>query len=295
MSENQDKGLHKSIINWFPGHMAKALRQMKEKMNLVDIILELVDSRAPLATTNPILQEYQKKKCYLKIFTKIDLADDQLTQEWKQEMEKKQIPALFVNLAKKESISMILTKIKEITAPLVQKDIQRGLKPKTIRAMIVGIPNVGKSTLINALSKRKSAGVANKPGFTKAQQWIHCKDLDLLDTPGVLWPKLKENQNGIKLALLGSIKEEILPTHDLVKIAIAFLAKNYKTMWENHYQIAYHSNVETYLETFATKRGHLFQKDQLDYNRSEKAILNDLKNGIIGKITLERCNDDGWF
>ena len=126
-------------------------------------------------------------------------------------------------------------------------------------------------------------------------QWIHCKDLDLLDTPGVLWPNLKENQNGIKLALLGSIKEEILPTHDLVKIAIAFLAKNYKTMWENHYQIAYHGDVETYLETFATKRGHLFQKDQLDYNRSEKAILNDFKNGIIGKITLERCNDDGWF
>ncbi len=295
MSENNDKGLHKSVINWFPGHMAKALRQMKEKMNLVDIILELVDSRAPLATTNPILQEYQQKKYFLKIFTKIDLADDKCTNEWKKEMERKQIPALFVDLSKKDSIPLILNKIKEITYPLILKDQKRGLKPKTIRAMIVGIPNVGKSTLINALAKRKSAGVANRPGFTKAQQWIHCKDLDLLDTPGVLWPNLKENQNGVKLALLGSIKEEILPSFELVKVALFFLAKHYRVQLEEHYAIPFEEDVEDFLEKLALKRGYLFQNDKKDYKRSENTILNDLKNGIIGKITLERCHDDGWF
>lgn len=290
-----NESLHKTSINWFPGHMAKAIKQIKEKINLVDILIELVDSRAPLATKNPIIQELIKGKLYLKIFTKIDLADEKLTKEWKMEMERQNIPSLFLDLSKNESYNKVLSAIKEISKPLIEKDIKRGLKPKLIRAMVIGIPNVGKSTFINSMAKRKSAGVGNRPGFTKAQQWIHCKDLDLLDTPGILWPDLKDNNNGVKLALIGSIKEEILPSYDLAKIAIEFLAKNYTNELLMRYQIPFNGNFNEYLDEFALKRGHLFQKEQKDYKRSEKAILNDFKNGIIGKITLERCDDNGWF
>lgn len=282
-------------VNWFPGHMAKALKQIKEKINLVDIVIELIDSRAPLATTNPLLKEIIANKFYLKIFTKIDLADDALTSEWKQYMEKNNIPALFVNLSKKDSINRILQKVKEITKPKFQRDIQRGLKPRTIRAMVIGIPNVGKSTFINSIAKRKSAGVGNRPGFTKSQQWIRCDDIDLLDTPGVLWPNLTDNQNGIKLALIGSIKEEILPNMDLAKIAVQFLAKNYNKELVDRYNISYNGDFNDYLETFCVKMGHLYKQDKKDYNRSANAILNDFKNGVIGKITLERCEDNGWF
>mgnify|MGYP000230819998 CR=1 FL=1 len=290
-----DHNQQNTAINWFPGHMAKAIKQIKEKINLVDIVIELVDSRAPLATTNPLLNEIISGKEFLKVFTKIDLADDELTKEWQKEMENQKIPAIFVNLSKNESYNKILNKIKEVMKPKYEKDIKRGLKPRTVRAMVIGIPNVGKSTFINAMAKRKSAGVGNRPGFTRSQQWIRCNDIDLLDTPGILWPNLSQNQNGVKLALIGSIKEEILPSDELAKIAIQFLAKHYHGELIQRYGIAYEENYFDYLEKFALKMGHLYKQDKKDYKRSENTILSDFKNGIIGKITLERCGDDGWF
>jgi len=156
--------------------------------------------------------------------------------------------------------------------------------------MIVGIPNVGKSTLINLLARRKSAGVGNMPGFTKAQKWVHGEGFDLLDTPGILWPNLTENQSGIKLALIGCIKEEILPTLDLVKYALEYLNKNYHDLLINKYKIEY-TDANSYLEEFAKVKGHLLKNNEVDIMRSALLILNDLKNGRIGKITIEKLED----
>ena len=213
-------------INWFPGHMAKAIREIKEKLNLVDMVIELCDARAPKASINPIVEELVSNKYYLKVMTKIDLADDSLSNLFKQKIEEKGTPCIFVNLNNKESIKPISLKIKEVAKPIIERDLKRGLKPRNIRVMIIGIPNVGKSTLINLLAKRKSAPVGNTPGFTRAQKWVHCDGFDLLDTPGILWPNLTENNSGIKLALIGCIKDDILPRHDLVKYALNYLNEN---------------------------------------------------------------------
>ena len=211
-------------INWFPGHMAKATREIKEKLNLVDMVIELCDARAPIASINPVVKELVNNKYYLKVMTKIDLADEKESLIYKSEFEKKGIPCVFVNLNNKDSIKPITSKIKEVARPIIEKDLKRGLKPRNIRVMIVGIPNVGKSTLINLLAKRKSAPVGNMPGFTKAQKWVHCDGFDLLDTPGILWPNLTENNSGIKLALIGCIKE------DMISGTTFSFGKPYRTM-----------------------------------------------------------------
>ena len=277
-------------INWFPGHMAKATREIKEKLNLVDMVIELCDARAPIASINPVVKELVNNKYYLKVMTKIDLADEKESKIWKDKFESQGVPCVFVNLNNKDSIKPITAKIKEVARPIIEKDLKRGLKPRNIRVMIVGIPNVGKSTLINLLAKRKSAPVGNMPGFTRAQKWVHCDGFDLLDTPGILWPNLTENNSGIKLALIGCIKEDILPRYDLVKYALNYLNVNYSQILYNKYNIEY-IDENDYLEKFAISKGHLLKNNEIDIMRSAALILNDLKNGRIGKITIEKWED----
>ena len=277
-------------INWFPGHMAKATREIKEKLNLVDMVIELCDARAPIASINPVVKELVNNKYYLKVMTKIDLADEKESILYKTKFEEKGIPCVFVNLNNKESIKPITAKIKEVARPIIEKDLKRGLKPRNIRVMIVGIPNVGKSTLINLLAKRKSAPVGNMPGFTRAQKWVHCDGFDLLDTPGILWPNLTENNSGIKLALIGCIKEDILPRYDLVKYALDYLNENYSEVLFKKYNIEFVDSND-YLEKFAVSKGHLLKNNETDIERSASLILNDLKNGRIGRITIEKWED----
>lgn len=281
---------NKMNINWFPGHMAKATREIKEKLNLVDMVIELCDARAPIASINPVVKELVNNKYYLKVMTKIDLADEKESNIYKSKFEGNGIPCVFVNLNNKDSIKPITAKIKEVARPIIEKDLKRGLKPRNIRVMIVGIPNVGKSTLINLLAKRKSAPVGNMPGFTRAQKWVHCDGFDLLDTPGILWPNLTENNSGIKLALIGCIKEDILPREDLVKYALNYLNENYKEVLYNKYNIEYIDSND-YLEKFAISKGHLLKNNETDTERSASLILNDLKNGRIGRITIEKWED----
>ena len=277
-------------INWFPGHMAKATREIKEKLNLVDMVIELCDARAPIASINPVVKELVNNKYYLKVMTKIDLADEKESKIWKDKFESQGVPCVFVNLNNKDSIKPITAKIKEVARPIIEKDLKRGLKPRNIRVMIVGIPNVGKSTLINLLAKRKSAPVGNMPGFTRAQKLVHCDGFDLLDTPGILWPNLTENNSGIKLALIGCIKEDILPRYDLVKFALNYLNANYAQVLYNKYNIEY-IDENDYLDKFAISKGHLLKNNEIDIMRSAALILNDLKNGRIGKITIEKWED----
>jgi len=274
-------------INWYPGHMAKAIREIKEKLNIVDMVIELSDARAVNASANPIVKELINNKYYMKVFTKIDLADDNDSNKFKEYYEANNVPCVFVNLNDKNSVKPIINKIKEVSKPFIEKDLKRGLKPRNIRVMVVGIPNVGKSTLINLLAKKKSAGVGNMPGFTKAQKWVHCDGFDLLDTPGILWPNLTNNNAGVKLALIGCIKDTILPTLDLVKVAVEYLNKYYPKVLFDKYQVEY-KDAESYLYDFARAKCHLLKNGEEDIERSANLILNDLKNGKIGKITIEK-------
>lgn len=282
--------LNKANINWFPGHMAKAIREIKEKLSLVDMVIELLDARAPFSSINPIVKELSANKYYLKVLSKIDLADDKQSNLFKKYYDDNSIPCVFVNLNNKDSIKPITNKIKEVAKPIIDKDIKRGLKPRNIRVMIIGIPNVGKSTLINLLTRRKSAPVGNKPGFTKAQKWVHGDGFDLLDTPGILWPNLSSNNVGVKLALIGCIKEDILPTLSLSKIALDFLKENYYDLLLEKYHIEY-SDFDSYMEQFAIEKKHLLKNNEVDILRSASLILNDFKNGRIGKITVDRLEE----
>ena len=289
--ENSKKEVNnKTNINWFPGHMAKAIREIKEKLNLVDMVIELTDARAPFSSINPIVKELSANKYYLKVLSKIDLADDKQSSLFKKYYDDNNIPCVFVNLSNKDSIKPITNKIKEVAKPIIDKDIKRGLKPRNIRVMIIGIPNVGKSTLINLLTRRKSAPVGNKPGFTKAQKWVHGDGFDLLDTPGILWPNLSSNNVGVKLALIGCIKEDILPTLSLAKIALDFLKENYYDLLLEKYHIEY-NDFDSYMEQFANEKKHLLKNNEVDILRSASLILNDFKNGRIGKITIDRLEE----
>ena len=277
-------------INWFPGHMAKATKEIKEKLNLVDMVIEVCDARAFFSSINPIVKELTTNKFYLKVLTKTDIADDDETLKIKEGLKSKGIDSVLVNLNDKSVATSIIKMINEVAKPLKEKDIKRGLKPRNVRVMVIGIPNVGKSTLINLLAKKNSAPVCNKPGFTRAQKWVKCDGFDLLDTPGILWPNLANDNVGIKLALIGCIKDEILPTMDLCRVGLEYINTNYTDLLYNKYGIVY-NGFDNYLENFSKVKGHLLKDGQLDLDRSAKSILNDIKNGRVGKISFEKWED----
>ena len=281
---------NKMNINWFPGHMAKAIRQIKERINLVDMIIEICDARAPKASVNPIVQELISNKFYLKLLTKMDLADPNYLKEYEDYYKANNINYLFVNLNNNNCLKPIIQMIEQVSKPLALKDIKRGLKPRNVRIMVLGIPNVGKSTFINLLAKKKSAPVGNIPGFTKAIKMVHCDGFDLLDTPGILWPNLSENHSGEKLALIGCIKEDILPIVDLIDYGLNYLNNNYSDLLISKYGIKY-QNTDQYLQDFAKAKGHLLKDGKYDIERSASFLLNDIKNGRIGKIIIERLED----
>ena len=272
-------------IQWFPGHMAKARREIEEKLRVVDIALVLVDARIPKSSINPMAMDILKNKPQLMIMTKYEMADPVQTKKWESYFLENGKRALTVDSITGLNIKKIEIIARDILREKIQKDLNRGLKPRPIRAMIVGIPNVGKSTLINKLVGKKVATVGNMPGVTKAQQWIRLnQNIELLDTPGVLWHKFDDKIIGIHLALTGAIKDEILPKEDLTFYLIDFLRNTYKSNFEERYGITFdHDNIKV-VEDVLTKRG--LKRDE--YEKGYDIILNDFKNARIGKITLDR-------
>lgn len=272
-------------IQWFPGHMAKARREIEEKLRVVDIALVLVDARIPKSSINPMAMDILKNKPQLMIMTKYDMADPVQTKKWESYFLENGKRALTVDSITGLNIKKIEIIARDILREKIQKDLNRGLKPRPIRAMIVGIPNVGKSTLINKLVGKKVATVGNMPGVTKAQQWIRLnQNIELLDTPGVLWPKFDDKIIGIHLALTGAIKDEILPKEDLTFYLIDFLRNTYKSNFEERYGITFDDDNIKVVEDVLTKRG--LKRDE--YEKGYDIILNDFKNARIGKITLDR-------
>lgn len=281
-------------IQWFPGHMAKARREISEKIKLIDIVIELVDARAPLASKNPMFDQICNNKPRLIVMTKKDLADDKITTMWIDYFKSKNMHAICVNLKNFNEYSLVIDVCKDILKEKMERELKRGLKPRAMRAMVLGIPNVGKSTFINRLAKRKATVTGNRPGVTKAQQIIRvAKDFELFDTPGVLWPRFEDISIARNIALIGSIKQDILPLDELFIYAIEYIAKAYPNRIQERYniEIDFDSDwVEKVYEDIAKSRKIKLIRGYVDYDRVMDVFFNDLFNGDLGKITWELPN-----
>lgn len=281
-------------IQWFPGHMAKAKREINEKMKLIDIVIELVDARAPYSSKNPLFNGIVNNKPRLIVLTKEDLADTLATTQWLDYYRKKGYYAMSVNLKNFNEYKKIITVCKDILKEKMAREAKKGLKPRAMRAMVLGIPNVGKSTFINRLAKRKATITGNRPGVTKAQQIIKIdKDFELFDTPGVLWPKFENENVARNIALIGSIKQQILPREDLFQYAIEYLVKYYPGYVENRYSISIdlESNwIEQCYDDIALQRKIKPVRGMTDYERVIDLFFTDLYDGMLGKITWEIPN-----
>ena len=279
------------MVQWYPGHMAKAFREMDEKIKLVDLIIVLLDARVPESSFNPeVFKKFQHKQI-IYILTKADKADPKETKKWCQYYEAKGSIVIAINSKDNQSKKLVMKSVVKAMEEKRKKDALKGLKPRAIKAMVVGIPNVGKSTLINNLAGKKVAIVGDKPGVTKAQQWIKLNhDLELLDTPGVLWPKFENPEVGFKLALTGAIKDDILRLDDIVIYGVKLITELYPTLLPKRYNVEV-SDANDYLHQLA-KEKKLYANGVIDINRVCMLILTDLRNGSIGNITLDRIAED---
>lgn len=278
------------MIQWFPGHMAKAKREIRERLRLVDVVYELLDARIPAASRNPLLGDLLKNKPRLVLLMKADLADPSQSQLWKRAFEKEGAMALEVDAAGSFRREEIIRSTLEILKPKLEKARERGLRARALRAMVVGIPNVGKSTLINRLARRKATRVADRPGVTRAQQWIRISgELELLDTPGVLWPKFDDEATGMHLALTGAIRDEILESERLGEYLLDFLKKHYPERLAERYGVGLEWGNAEIVEKIARDRG-FFQSDQAE--KAYDALLTDFRKNRLGRITLDRFNGE---
>ena len=275
-------------FQWYPGHMTKARRMMQENIKLIDLIIELVDARIPLSSRNPDIDELGKNKARLILLNKADLAEDRQNDAWLEYFKGKGYSAVKVNSKKGGGIKSIQSVIQEACREKTERDRKRGILNRPVRAMVVGIPNVGKSTFINALAGKACAKTGNKPGVTKGKQWIRLnKNVELLDTPGILWPKFEDQEVGLKLAFIGSIKDEILQTEELASELVRFLNGSYPGVLEEKYQIGTSEDPYAVLGEIAQSRHCLTKGSGYDTEKAAAILLDDFRNGQLGRITLE--------
>lgn len=275
-------------FQWYPGHMTKAKRMMQENIKLIDLVIELVDARIPLSSRNPDIDELGKNKARLVLLNKADLAEDKWNDAWAEYFKKKGFSVVKVNSRKGGGIKSIQGVIREACAEKIERDRKRGILNRPVRAMVVGIPNVGKSTFINALAGKACAKTGNKPGVTKGKQWIRLnKQVELLDTPGILWPKFEDQEVGIKLAFIGSIKDEVLQTEELAAELIHFLRTAYPEVLADKYDIEMDEDDYVVLNRIAKSRNCIVRGNELDTEKAALLLLDDFRNGKLGRLTLE--------
>ena len=275
-------------LNWFPGHMAKAKRIIVENLKLVDVVIELRDARIPNSSANPILKDLIGKKPHLIALNKIDLADNNINNKWEEYFTSMGKSVVKINSLDGKGIRQLVTVADELAKVKTAKFANKGVKPRNARVMIVGIPNVGKSTFINSYAGKACAKTGNKPGVTKGKQWIRLnKGVELLDTPGILWPKFEDQQVGIRLACVGSIKDDILNMEELALWLIDYLRENYKGILAERYQITEEGTSVEVLEAIARARGCLKKQEELDYAKASLILFDDFRSGKMGRITLE--------
>jgi len=297
---NEEKSFSKTSINWYPGHMAKTKRQIIEDMKIIDIVIELLDARIPLASRNPDIQEITKNKKKIIILNKIDLADDAVTKKW-QEYFSKEAECILTDANSGKGIEKISKKIEMLMEEEKIRQAQRGRINKTTRVMILGIPNVGKSSFINRISKKNALVVANRPGVTRQKQWIRIgNNQELMDTPGVLWPKFESEEVSLNLAFTGTIKDDILEITEIAYELLKFLMNNYKANVFERYKILdeewneitnEENPIYELMKLIARKRGALVSGGRTDDEKVSRIILDDFRNGRIGRISLEKPKD----
>ena len=273
---------------WYPGHMTKARRMMQEDIKLIDLVIELVDARVPLSSRNPDIDELAKNKARLILLNKSDLADKRKNALWMTAFQRQGFHVLELNSKNCTGIKAINGVIQEACQEKIERDRKRGIKNRPVRAMVVGIPNVGKSTFINAYAGKACTKTGNKPGVTKGKQWIRLnKNTELLDTPGILWPKFEDQKVGLYLALIGSIRDEILNVDELAVSLISFLTTEYKGILAERYNVGESGSALSVLEEIAEKRGCLLKGNELDYSKAAGILIDDFRSGRLGRITLE--------
>lgn len=282
------------MIQWYPGHMAKAIKEISEKSKIVDLIIVLLDARVPFSSFNPMLKQIFQNKKILYILTKKDKADVNEVSKWLIYYNDEGKKAIAIDAREQKNTKLIIKEATNLLKEKREKDFARGIKPRPIKAMIVGIPNVGKSTLINTLVSKKVTAVGDKPGVTKVQQWIKInQDLELLDTPGVLWPKFENQKIGIHLSITGAINDTILPIADLCYYLINFLQNNYTLALEKRYQINFTNQTETQiLVNIAKKQNYFLSNKEYDIDRAALFIIQEARNGYLGRFTLDRYDDE---
>ena len=276
-------------IHWFPGHMVKALREIEERMAVVDVVIEICDARAPLASRNPFLAEIRPNKKRLLILAKADLADPNISERWIRFFATQGIPALALDIKNKRIESIIQEEVKKLVVEKREREIRKGMRPQPVRVMVLGVPNVGKSTLINTLANRNAAAVENRPGLTKAQQWIKVgSDFELLDTPGILPAHYEEKEVTMRLAALGAIKLEILPLHEIAAFILRFMIEKRKQGLMSRYELSENdlSDIPNLFTLIASKRG-LLTGGNPDMDKADISIIGDFRNGSLGRISLE--------
>lgn len=276
-------------FQWYPGHMTKAKRQMQEDIKLVDLVIELVDARIPMSSRNPDIDELGKNKARLILLNKADLADEAQNKAWTAFFEEKGYFVVRMDARSKAQMKPVNAVILDACKEKIERDRRRGIKNRPVRAMVVGIPNVGKSTFINSFAGRACAKTGNKPGVTKGKQWIRLnKSVELLDTPGILWPKFEDQRVGLKLALIGSIKDEILNIDEMSLELIKFLQKDYKEELLARYELDDDDDAVKLLLQIAANRSCIKKGGEPDVSKAAALLLDEFRSGTIGRVTLEK-------
>ena len=280
-------------VQWYPGHMTKAKRQMQEDIKLIDLIIELVDARVPLSSRNPDIDELGKNKARLIILNKSDLAEERWNEAWTEYFKKKGFHVVKVNSRKGGGVKSVQSVIQEACKAKIERDRKRGILNRPVRAMVVGIPNVGKSTFINSFAGKACAKTGNKPGVTKGKQWIRLnKGLELLDTPGILWPKFEDQQVGMRLAFIGSMNDEILIPDELACDLIGAIKELYPKALQERYAADPVGKPIEILEAVAESRKCYSKGEQLDLVKASGLLIDDFRSGKLGRMTLERIDSD---
>lgn len=280
-------------IQWYPGHMVKTKREIKEKVKLVDVVLELVDARIPFSSQNPDVDDLIGNKPKIILLNKADLSDSEEIKRWIEYYKSQGIPAIKIDAISGRGLKTLLPTMKQLLHSAIQKEISRGRKTRPIRTMILGIPNVGKSTLINTLASKKKLVTGDRPGVTKQTQYIRVgTDFELLDTPGILWPKFDDKEIAQKLAITGAIKDQILPKDDVVIAAFEYMIQYYPGRLEERYDVEV--NLELIVQLFddiGRKRGCLLPGNEIDYDRVCDIVLHDIRHKRLGPIIFDRVNE----
>lgn len=303
MSGNNDKGVNKNVINWYPGHMAKTKKQIIEDLKLIDVVVEILDARIPKASVNPDIRKYIEDKKKVVVLNKCDLAEETENLRWVKEFGKQNMPAVLVDSNSGKGVQDVIRQIEKVYEDTKKEYSNKGRVGKSIRVMVIGIPNVGKSSFINRITKKTSANVGNKPGVTRQKQWVRVNEkIELLDTPGVLWPKFEDEEIALKLAYTGTIKDDILQKVDIAYNLLKYLLENEQEKIVERYKISKeeikeelenqnrmeNENILEIMYKIGRKRGAIVSGGYVDEEKVANIILEDFRSGKLGKITLEK-------